>query len=452
MTNGEIRTTKQIRMTNDEVTQSQAGLARVPAKGQTSLKSRDFGYTCFRHSVFVIDSSFWFRHSSLRRIVRCLLNLRSTGTCVLTSRAYFRRPAFTLVEMLVVITIITMLLAITVPALSSARESARAATCKNNLRQLWLGIAAVADRTGKYSTGSFDWQRDGCPTDVGWVADLVGIGTLPGKMLCPSNEVKISRTYNHLLGSADLSFSPLSNKAGIPEGRFPDGTPKANPCRKILGAWSGGGAMSAGAVRRELVEKQIYLPGYNTNYCASWWLVRSGVNLDQNGNLFSAAGHTPLSTLERHCTMGPLNRAKLDSSGVASSIVPVLADAAPSGEYLSDAVGDIPGGQPMAHSMTRGPVQPATMNPPPPTNSDPSPATWWPIWNATVQDFRQFGVPHGRACQIVFADGSVRTFIDATKDNVLNNGFPSTGSAGFSDATVELSPFDVFSRWRLGNE
>jgi prepilin-type N-terminal cleavage/methylation domain-containing protein/prepilin-type processing-associated H-X9-DG protein len=363
-----------------------------------------------------------------------------------------RRSAFTLVEMLVVITIITMLLAITVPAVSSARESARAATCKNNLRQLWLGIASVSDRTGKYGTGNFDWQRDGCPTDVGWVADLVGIGTLPGKMLCPSNEAKISRTYNHLLGSVEPGFSPLSNKAGIPEGRFPDGTPRVNPCRRILGAWSGGGALSVGPARRELVEKQIFLPGYNTNYCATWWLVRSGVNLDQNGNLHSASGHTPISTLERHCTMGPLNRAKLDASGLASSIVPVLADAAASGEFLSDTVGDVTAGQPLAHSMTRGPVQPITMKPPPPSNSDPSPGTWWPIWNTTLQDFRQLGVPHSRTCQIVFADGSVRTFTDSTKDGLLNNGFPSTETNGFSDATVELSPFDVFGRWRLGNE
>src|SRR5688572_29361527 len=140
--------------------------------------------------------------------------------------------------------------------------------------------------------------------------------------------------------------------------------------------------------------------------------------------------------------MGPLNRAKLDSSGLASSIVPVLADAAASGEFLSDAVGDATAGQPLAHSMTRGPVQPITMKPPPPTNSDPSPGTWWPIWNTTLQDFRQLGVPHARTCQIVFADGSVRTFTDSTKDGLLNNGFPSTGTNGFSDATVELSPFD----------
>ena len=311
----------------------------------------------------------------------------------------------------------------------------------------------MADRNGRYGSGAFDWQRDGCVTEVGWVADLAGVGTFPGKMLCPSNQVQVSRTYAHLLNSNASTFSPLSNKAGSPEGRQPDGTPKVNVCRRILGTWSGGSALAPGPARRELVEKQIFLPGYNTNYCASWWLVRSGVALDPSGNIYSAAGHTPLNTLERHCTLGPLNRAKLDSSGVPSSMVPFLGDAAPSADFLSDNLGEVAAGQPLAQTMTRGPVQPATMEPPPPTNAAGTPyATWWATWNATLQDYRQFGIPHGRSCQIVFADGSVPTLADTTKDDLLNNGFPPSAASGFTDNTLELSPYEVFSRWRLNQE
>jgi prepilin-type N-terminal cleavage/methylation domain-containing protein/prepilin-type processing-associated H-X9-DG protein len=47
---------------------------------------------------------------------------------------------FTLVELLVVITIISMLMALLMPAVQAARESARRATCMNNQKQLALSI------------------------------------------------------------------------------------------------------------------------------------------------------------------------------------------------------------------------------------------------------------------------------------------------------------------------
>lgn len=159
-----------------------------------------------------------------------------------------KRRGFTLIELLVVISVIVLLMALLLPALSRARKQARAVVCQANLKQWGLHFAAFAsENDGRL----LEWEEWGDhssfepdPNDGSWLfwggyfaSDPLARTTTQKMRICPmarkpSSEMFAKEDYL----ARDLAY--FTGGTFLAWGRWLEGTPLAHYGSYGLNIWS----------------------------------------------------------------------------------------------------------------------------------------------------------------------------------------------------------------------
>ncbi len=117
-----------------------------------------------------------------------------------------RQRGFTLIELLVVIAIIAVLIALLLPAVQQAREAARRTQCKNNLKQIGLGLYNYESTYGQFPVNSF------VKISIASGSTQVFTTTSGGCALLPYiDQGNIYNQWNFNLPQWDTSTTPINN-------------------------------------------------------------------------------------------------------------------------------------------------------------------------------------------------------------------------------------------------
>lgn len=161
---------------------------------------------------------------------------------------WFQRKGFTLIELLVVISIIALLAALLLPALTHARDKARTIQCRSNLRQTFFAYRLRMDDDPRERTdepGLTTWFRDEVGrAELGWICPLAPLSSSAQKKFAGPGVNGASGSLKEPWYTTDWGFS-LSSWSGDLAGQ--DNGPVIPPNRAgsySFNAWLTGGNFS----------------------------------------------------------------------------------------------------------------------------------------------------------------------------------------------------------------
>lgn len=214
------------------------------------------------------------------------------------------RHAFTLVELLVVVTIIAILMALLLPAVNSSRANARTTQCANNLHHWGIAFHHLRSQRGPFATAGLPER---------WSSRLLPyLGNVGEVHVCPEDEVTgptASTTFEglyiaqkpHNKSEDVIEFSPVQDiyeGKSVPDkqldywlnGEYPWGTPGNGGWVQAFD-WMGREpkndemvcSANNGTVVSFLIQDQITVEGFWGIPCQSWHWVGQAPTYEEIG-------------------------------------------------------------------------------------------------------------------------------------------------------------------------